>query len=62
MQNFQGACFFITMNSVINAIQNVILIFPEERPCFLREVNNRLYTATPYFWAKIFSEVPFSLL
>lgn len=50
------------MNMSFNAIQNVILIFPDERPVFLREVNNNMYNATPYFWAKIFSELPFSIL
>jgi len=39
----QGALFFMTMNCSFNAIQNVILIFPEERPVFLREVNNNMY-------------------
>lgn len=45
-----------------NAIQNVILIFPDERPVFLREVNNNMYNVGPYFWAKIVSELPFSIL
>jgi len=43
IQNVQGALFFMTMNCSFNAIQNVILIFPEERPVFLREVNNNMY-------------------
>lgn len=29
---------------------------------FLREVNNNMYKVGPYFWAKIFSELPFSIL
>ena len=33
----------MTMNVAFNAIQNVILIFPDERPVFLREVNNNMY-------------------
>lgn len=45
-----------------NAIQNVILIFPDERPVFLREANNNMYSVSAYFWAKIFSEFPSSLL
>jgi len=51
----------MTMNITMNAIQNVILIFPEERPVFLREVNNNMYKVGPYFWAKIISELPFSI-
>ena len=61
IQNVQGSLFFITMNISFNAIQNVILIFPDERPVFLREVNNNMYQATPYFWAKVISELPFSI-
>mmetsp|Transcript_108596 Transcript_108596/g.150161 ORF Transcript_108596/g.150161 Transcript_108596/m.150161 type:complete len:172 (-) Transcript_108596:271-786(-) len=51
----------MTMNTLFVAIQNVILIFPEERPVFLREVNNNMYNVTPYFWAKIFSELPYCI-
>lgn len=54
--------FFITMNVSFNAIQNVILIFPDERPVFLREVNNNMYRCSPYFWAKVISELPFSII
>jgi hypothetical protein len=62
IQNIQGALFFMTMNVSFNAIQNVILIFPDERPVFLREVNNNMYKVGPYFWAKIISEMPFSII
>lgn len=61
-QNLQGGLFFMTMNITMNAIQNVILIFPEERPVFLREVNNNMYRVGPYFWAKVISELPFSIM
>ena len=40
----------------------MILIFPDERPVFLREVNNNMYKPAPYFWAKVVSELPFSLM
>jgi len=52
----------MTMNITMNAIQNVILIFPDESPVFLREVNNNMYKVGPYFWAKISSELPFSIM
>ena len=45
-----------------NSIQNIILIFPDERPVFLREVNNNMYDVTAYFFAKVISELPASLL
>ena len=50
------------MTMSFNAIQNVILIFPDERPVFLREANNNMYAVSAYFWAKIFSELPSSIL
>jgi len=62
VQNRNGALFFITMSMSFNAIQNVILIFPDERPVFLREANNNMYSVSAYFWAKIFSEFPSSVL
>jgi ABC-type multidrug transport system permease subunit len=62
VQNRDGALFFIVMTMSFNAIQNVILIFPDERPVFLREANNNMYKVSAYFWAKIFSEFPSSLL
>lgn len=62
VQNRNGALFFITMSMSFNAIQNVILIFPDERPVFLREANNNMYSVSAYFWAKIYSEFPSSLL
>lgn len=62
IQNKRGALFFVTMVMAFNAIQNVILIFPDERPIFLREVNNSMYSVSSYFTAKITSELPVSIL
>lgn len=62
VQNRNGALFFIVMTMSFNAIQNVILIFPDERPVFLREANNNMYRVSAYFWAKIISELPTSIL
>lgn len=62
VMNRQGALFFCTMNISFNAVQNVVLIFPDERPVFLREVNNNMYNVGPYFWAKVVSELPMSIL
>jgi len=62
VQNRNGCLFFIVMTISFNAIQNVILIFPDERPVFLREANNNMYKVSAYFWAKIFSEFPSSVL
>lgn len=62
IQNRNGALFFIMMSQTFSAIQNVILLFPSERPVFLREVNNGMYSATAYFWAKFVTELPMSVM
>ena len=62
VQNRRGALFFFVVTMGFNAIQNIILIFPDERPVFLREVNNNMYGVTSYFFAKVISEFPSSIL
>ena len=62
VQNRNGALFFITMTIAFNSIQNIILIFPDERPVFLREVNNNMYSVTAYFFGKVIAELPASIL
>jgi ABC-type multidrug transport system permease subunit len=62
VQDRQGCIFFILMVLSLNGIQNVVLIFPDERPVFMREVGNEMYSVGAYFWSKIFSEIPFSIL
>ena len=52
----------MTMSIAFNAIQNIILIFPDERPVFLREVNNNMYSVSAYFFGKILAEFPASVL
>ena len=62
VQNRNGALFFITMTIAFNSIQNIILIFPDERPVFLREVNNNMYSVTAYFFGKVIAEIPLTLI
>ena len=62
VQNRNGSLFFVTLVLGFLAIQSVILIFPDERPVFLREANNGMYQVSAYFFAKIFSELPFGIL
>jgi ABC-2 type transporter len=50
------------MTMSFNSIQNIILIFPDERPVFLREVNNNMYSVGPYFFAKVVSELPAAII
>lgn len=52
----------MTMTIAFNAVQSIILIFPDERPVFLREVNNNMYSVSPYFFAKVVAELPPSII
>ena len=49
--NEEAGTEFITLKDpVMLHIQNIILIFPDERPVFLREVNNNMYSVSAYFF------------
>lgn len=37
-------------------------MFPDERPVFLREINNGMYDASSYFLAKVTSELPMNTI
>jgi len=62
VQNRNGALFFITLTVALNSIQNIILMFPDEKPVFLREVNNNMYKVGPYFCARILCELPMAII
>ena len=62
IQDRQGALFFTTLTMGFGAVQGVALIFPQERPVFMREVNNNMYSVSAYFWAKILSEFPLTVI
>ena len=62
VQNRNGALFFICMTIAFNSIQNIILIFPDERPVFLREVNNNMYSVSAYFFGKVIAEIPATII
>lgn len=58
IQSRNGVLFFITIGAVMNQVQGVILIFPEERPVFLREHGNRMYNSFIYFMAIVTAGIP----
>lgn len=62
IQNRNGVLFFIIMGTVMNSVTNVTLIFPDERPVFLREQGARLYNPIAYFFAKFLSQMPVALI
>lgn len=62
VDNINGSLFYALMVIGFGSVNNIVLLFPEERPIFLREVNNNMYSPSAYFFGKIISELPTSFL
>lgn len=62
VRNRNGCMFFITVACGFIAAQFVILVFPRERPKFLREINSNTYSEGPYFMGRLVSELPFAFI
>lgn len=59
--NFQthfGAITFAMISSMFGAAQPVMLMFPFERPMFMREYSTGTYSAITYFLSKVVIELP----
>jgi ABC-type multidrug transport system permease subunit len=44
------------------SLANVMMVFPDERPVFLREVNNNMYTVGAYYVARLIVELPAAII
>ena len=53
-----GMLFFSCINIFMGFFNGTILVFQDERPVFLREQANKMYSVTAYYLAKIAIEVP----
>jgi hypothetical protein len=60
--NMAGAVFFLCTILFMGNLFNIILIFQNERPVFLREQANQMYSIRAYYLAKQFLELPPSIL
>lgn len=56
-----GAFFFAAVNYFMGNLFNAILVFQAERPVFLREQANKMYSVLPYFMAKTMMDTPMLL-
>ena len=56
-----GLIFYAIISNAFFLVQSFILVFPDERPVFLREINNGMYEASSYYLAKVTSEVPINI-
>ncbi|GLD98571.1 hypothetical protein PINS_up007269 [Pythium insidiosum] len=59
VQDFTGAMFFITVNSMFSSANPEFISVPLEVPLVLREHNGGLYNVVTWYIAKNISELPF---
>jgi len=61
LQGRVGSQFFVVTFAFLQSMQNIVLVFPEERAVFLREQASSLYSISAYFVGKILAELPLNL-
>jgi ABC-type multidrug transport system permease subunit len=62
VRNRNGVLFFISAASGFISAQYVILVFPHERPIFLREIGSNMYSVGPYFLGRFIAELPGAII
>ena len=62
LQDHFGGITFAIISSMFGAAQPIMLMFPFERPLFMREYSTGTYSATPYFISKVILEMPLTFL
>ncbi|KAJ9469407.1 ABC transporter G family member 7 [Diplonema papillatum] len=62
VSNHWGAIVFLSINAMFLSAQPMLLVFPTERPVFMREYATGTYSTFPYFLSKTVMEIPATLL
>lgn len=57
-----GSIFFICVDIAMENVMNTVLAFQGERPIFLREQANQMYSVRSYYLARIMVDTPIQLL
>lgn len=57
-----GFLFFFAVNHFLSIIFGAILVFPQERPIFLRENQSKIYGVSTYYISKSIVETPLVLI
>ncbi|MES1912797.1 MAG: hypothetical protein MHM6MM_005019 [Cercozoa sp. M6MM] len=57
-----GFGFFITVGACLMGLTPTTLVFPSDKPLFLRERAANMYTTPAYFIGKLIADLPFQLL
>lgn len=58
VRNRNGVLFFTDAAIGFIGMQFTCNLFPHERPIFLREIGNHMYSVGPYFLGRFFAELP----
>lgn len=61
LQSHFGGLTFIMISAMFGAAQPIMLMFPFERPMFMREYSTGTYSAFAYFLSKVILEFPLTL-
>ena len=62
MRSLISGLFHIIVDHVMRNMMGTIIIFQVERPVFLREQANKMYSVTAYYLAKVFADLPLQLV
>jgi ATP-binding cassette, subfamily G (WHITE), eye pigment precursor transporter len=62
VNNRNGALFMMIAINAFNAYESVALTFPDEKPVFLREVNNNMYKVSSFYASRLLAEMPAAFL
>lgn len=60
--SFYSATFFLCINTFMGNFFNTLIVFQQERPCFIREQSNKMYSVFAYYMSKNVAEIPVTLL
>ena len=62
VMNMASTFYFFMMANLMSSLASSIFIFQVERPLFLREVAEDMYSVEAYFVAKLVVDIPILLL
>jgi hypothetical protein len=62
IMSFAGSVFFWIVGILMSNMFNTILVFQAERPVFLRENANQMYSIAAYYLSKNMIELPSALM
>jgi ABC-type multidrug transport system permease subunit len=62
MRSLISGLFHIIVDHVMRNMMGTIIIFQVERPVFLREQANKMYSVTAYYLAKVLADLPLQLV